>query len=158
MLDVRPSDEFAAGHVPGSISIALSGQFASWAGGILGIHSNPVLIGDSDEQIAEARLRLARVGIEDLLGYLAGGVAAWQQAGLPLSKTTQILRAGTEPETARGKLARRSTFSTCVAKANGKRVTFPKCNAGRSIRFRKDCPQSIGSARLRCTAKVDTAA
>jgi glyoxylase-like metal-dependent hydrolase (beta-lactamase superfamily II)/rhodanese-related sulfurtransferase len=90
VLDVRPGDEFAAGHVPGSIGIALSGQFASWAGGILGIHSKPVLIGDSDAQIEEARLRLARVGIEDLRGYLAGGVAAWQQAGLPMSKTAQI--------------------------------------------------------------------
>jgi hydroxyacylglutathione hydrolase len=89
-LDVRPSDEFAAGHVPGSICIALSGQFASWAGGILGIHSKPVLIGDTDAQIEEARLRLARVGIEDLRGYLAGGIAAWQKAGLPMLKTAQI--------------------------------------------------------------------
>ena len=90
LLDVRPLDEFAAGHVPGSICIALSGQFASWAGGILGIHSNPVLIGETDAQVEEARLRLARVGIEDLRGYLAGGLAAWQKAGLPLSKTVQI--------------------------------------------------------------------
>ena len=90
VLDVRPGDEFAAGHVPGSIGIALAGQFASWAGGILGIHSKPVLIGDGDAQVEEARLRLARVGIEDLRGYLAGGVAAWQKAGLPLAKTVQI--------------------------------------------------------------------
>src|SRR5208282_4843533 len=59
VIDVRPGDEFAAGHVPGSINIALSGQFASWAGGILGIHSKPVLIGDTEAQIEEARLRLA---------------------------------------------------------------------------------------------------
>ena len=89
-LDVRPGDDFAAGHVPGSIGIALSGQFASWAGGILGIHSKPILIGDSDAQIEEARLRLARVGIEDLRGYLAGGFAAWRKAGLPVAKTAQI--------------------------------------------------------------------
>ena len=90
VIDVRPGDEFAAGHVPGSINIALSGQFASWAGGILGIHSKPVLIGDTEAQIEEARLRLARVGIEDLRGYLAGGLAAWQKAGLPVLKTAQI--------------------------------------------------------------------
>jgi len=89
VLDVRPNEEFAAGHVPGSINIALSGQFASWAGGILGIHSKPVLVG-SDAQVEEARLRLARVGIEDLGGYLAGGVSGWQKAGLPLAKTAQI--------------------------------------------------------------------
>ncbi|MGA8067622.1 MAG: MBL fold metallo-hydrolase, partial [Terriglobales bacterium] len=58
LLDLRAGEEFAAGHVPESISIALSGQFASWAGGILGIHSKPVLIGDSEAQIEEARLRL----------------------------------------------------------------------------------------------------
>ena len=90
VIDVRPGDTFAAGHVPGSINIALSGQFASWAGGILGIHSKPVLIGDTEAQIEEARLRLARVGIEDLRGYLAGGLAAWQKAGLPVLKTAQI--------------------------------------------------------------------
>jgi hydroxyacylglutathione hydrolase len=90
LLDVRPGEEFAAGHVPGSIGIALSGQFASWAGGILGVHSNPVLIGDGIEQIEEARLRLARVGIEDVRGYLAGGVAAWKKVGLPVVKTEQI--------------------------------------------------------------------
>jgi len=90
VLDVRPGEQFAAGHVPGSINIALSGQFASWAGGILGIHSKPVLVGDTEAQVEEARLRLARVGIEDLRGYLVGGVAAWQSAGLPILKTPQI--------------------------------------------------------------------
>jgi glyoxylase-like metal-dependent hydrolase (beta-lactamase superfamily II)/rhodanese-related sulfurtransferase len=90
VLDVRPGDDFAAGHVPGSINIALSGQFASWAGGILGIHSKPILIGESDAQVEEARMRLARVGIEELRGYLAGGIAAWQKAGLPVLQTAQI--------------------------------------------------------------------
>src|SRR5207302_6623959 len=83
-LDVRSGDDFAAGHVPGSINIALSGQFASWAGGILGIHSMPILIGESDAQVEEARMRLARVGIEDLRGCLSGGVAAWPKAGVAM--------------------------------------------------------------------------
>src|SRR5580698_4688759 len=69
-LDVRPGDQFAAAHVPGSVNIALSGQFASWAGTVLGLSARPVLIADSLEQLSEARLRLARVGIEDALGYL----------------------------------------------------------------------------------------
>jgi rhodanese-related sulfurtransferase len=90
VLDVRAGDEFAAGHLPGSINIALAGQFASWAGGILGIHSNPALVGASDAQVEEARLRLARVGIENVRGYLAGGIVAWQNAGLPVARTAQI--------------------------------------------------------------------
>jgi hydroxyacylglutathione hydrolase len=90
VLDVRSGADFAAGHVPGSVNIALSGQFASWAGAILSIHSNPVLVADTDAQIEEARLRLARVGIEEVRGYLAGGVAAWRKAGLAVLETPQI--------------------------------------------------------------------
>jgi hydroxyacylglutathione hydrolase len=90
VLDVRPGEQFAAGHAPGSIGIALSGQFASWAGGILGIHSNPVLVADTDAQVEEARMRLARVGIEDVRGFLAGGFAAWQKAEMPVLVTPQI--------------------------------------------------------------------
>jgi hydroxyacylglutathione hydrolase len=89
-LDVRPGEEFAAGHVPGSVNIALSGQFASWAGTVLGLSSHPVLIAASEEQLEEARLRLARVGIEILDGYLDGGVSAWKQAGLPVATISQI--------------------------------------------------------------------
>ena len=90
VLDVRPGNDFAATHVPGSVNIALSGQFASWAGAILGVHSNPILVGESEAQIEEARMRLARVGIEEVQGYLEGGVAAWQKAGLPLASIQQI--------------------------------------------------------------------
>lgn len=89
-LDVRPMDEFAAGHVPGSVNIALGGQFASWAATVLGLASHPVLIAETDAQIEEARIRLARVGIEELDGYLAGGVAAWKQSGQPLAIVAQI--------------------------------------------------------------------
>jgi len=89
-LDVRSDDEFAAGHVPGSINIALSGQFASWAGVILGLSAGPVLIAASPEQSSEARLRLARVGIENVRGQLHGGVSAWQQAGFALAVLPQI--------------------------------------------------------------------
>jgi len=89
-LDVRPGDQFAAAHVPGSINIALSGQFASWAGTVLGLSARPVLIGESPEQLSEARLRLARVGIEDARGYLQDGIAGWKQAGFALAETPQI--------------------------------------------------------------------
>jgi glyoxylase-like metal-dependent hydrolase (beta-lactamase superfamily II)/rhodanese-related sulfurtransferase len=89
-LDIRPGEQFAAGHVPGSINIALSGQFATWAGTLLGLSSRPVLIADSPEQLAEARLRLARVGIEAERGYLQGGVAGWKQAGFELEQLPEI--------------------------------------------------------------------
>jgi hydroxyacylglutathione hydrolase len=100
VLDVRSTDQFAAAHVPGSINIALSGQFASWAGTMLGLSSQLALIAESPEQIAEARMRLARVGIENVRGYLQGGVDAWKKAGLPLAETPQIT-----PQALREKLA-----------------------------------------------------
>ncbi len=89
-VDVRTTDEFIAGHVPGSISIALSGQFASWAGAVLGLSSNPVLIAATADQISEARVRLARIGVEDVAGYLDGGVEGWRAAGLPVESVSQI--------------------------------------------------------------------
>jgi hydroxyacylglutathione hydrolase len=90
VLDVRTGDEFATAHVPGSVNIALSGQFASWAGTVLGLAAHPVLIAGSDEQLEEARVRLARVGIEVMDGYLQGGVEAWKQAGLPVAWLSQM--------------------------------------------------------------------
>jgi glyoxylase-like metal-dependent hydrolase (beta-lactamase superfamily II)/rhodanese-related sulfurtransferase len=90
VLDVRPNNDFAAAHIPGSVNIALSGQFASWAGAIVGLSARPVLVADTPEQYAEARLRLARVGIEDPRGFLQGGVAAWKQAGFTLAQIPQM--------------------------------------------------------------------
>lgn len=89
-LDVRPTADFIAGHVPGSVSIALSGQFASWAGAVLGLSSRPVLIGTTPDQISEARVRLARIGIEDVAGYLEGGVEGWRTAGLAVASVPQM--------------------------------------------------------------------
>jgi glyoxylase-like metal-dependent hydrolase (beta-lactamase superfamily II)/rhodanese-related sulfurtransferase len=89
-LDVRSGARFAEGHAPGSINIALSGQFASWAGTLLGLTAHPILIADDDAQIEEARVRLARVGIDGERGYLAGGFSQWEAAGLRVERVPQI--------------------------------------------------------------------
>ena len=89
-LDVRPGPEFIAAHVPGAVCIPLSGQFASWAGAVLGLSSRPVLIAATPEQISEARVRLARIGIEDVAGYLEGGVEGWRAAGLAVESVPQM--------------------------------------------------------------------
>jgi glyoxylase-like metal-dependent hydrolase (beta-lactamase superfamily II)/rhodanese-related sulfurtransferase len=90
VLDVRPNADFATAHIPGSVNIALSGQFASWAGAIMGLSARPVLVAETAEQYAEARLRLARVGIEDPRGFLQGGINAWKQAGFSVAAVPQI--------------------------------------------------------------------
>jgi glyoxylase-like metal-dependent hydrolase (beta-lactamase superfamily II)/rhodanese-related sulfurtransferase len=89
-LDVRPVADFAAAHVPGSINIALSGQFATWAASVLGLKARPVLIAGTAQQYEEARTRLARVGIEEIRGFLDGGVKAWRDAEFPLATLPEI--------------------------------------------------------------------
>ena len=90
ILDVRAAAEFGAGHVPVALNIGLGGQFASWAGSLIPMTSPIVIVADSEEQVEEAQLRLARVGLENVQGYLAGGMNAWQQAGLELALVPQI--------------------------------------------------------------------
>jgi rhodanese-related sulfurtransferase/glyoxylase-like metal-dependent hydrolase (beta-lactamase superfamily II) len=90
VLDTRPAAQFGAGHVPGSLHIGLSGQFASWAGALISPGSPIVVVADEEEQVREARTRLARVGIENVAGYLDGGILSWHDAGLPLATTEQI--------------------------------------------------------------------
>lgn len=90
VLDTRPASEFAAGHVPGAVHMGLSGQFASWAGTLLPAGAPIVLVTEDEERVAESQTRLARVGIETIVGFLDGGIAAWDAAGLPLGKTEQV--------------------------------------------------------------------
>jgi hydroxyacylglutathione hydrolase len=90
ILDVRDANDFGAGHIPGALNIGLGGQFASWAGSLIPMTSPIVIVADADERIEEARLRLARVGLENVLGYLAGGMNAWKEAGLELASVQQI--------------------------------------------------------------------
>jgi len=90
VLDVRPSSAFSTGHVPGAINIALSGQFASWAGTIISLNTPIILVAEDLENINEAVIRLARVGIETVKGYLDGQMLAWNKAGLEVSQIAQI--------------------------------------------------------------------
>jgi hydroxyacylglutathione hydrolase len=90
VLDTRPAAQFGAGHVPGSLHIALQGQYASWAGTLIGIGPPIVVVADDSKPAEESTVRLARVGIENVVGYLDGGVLAWQQDGRPLAEVPQI--------------------------------------------------------------------
>jgi glyoxylase-like metal-dependent hydrolase (beta-lactamase superfamily II)/rhodanese-related sulfurtransferase len=89
-LDTRPASLFGAGHLPGSINIGLGGQFATWAATVIGLHQSLVIVAEDDEKVEESTLRLSRVGIENVAGYLQGGVEAWEAAGLPLETTPQV--------------------------------------------------------------------
>ncbi len=90
MLDVRSAAEFGAGHVPGSLNVGLGGQFAIWAGSLIAPAVPIVIVAENEAQVDEAVMRLARVGLEHVRGYLRGGVAAWRVSGRALATVPQI--------------------------------------------------------------------
>lgn len=90
ILDVRSAREFGAGHVPGSLNIGLGGQFASWSGMLIAMGTSILIVAESDEKVDEAVMRLARVGIETVRGYLGGGIGAWRESGLGMAHLPQI--------------------------------------------------------------------
>jgi hydroxyacylglutathione hydrolase len=90
VLDTRPQGEFGAGHIPGSVHIALSGQYAAWAGTIIGLETDIILVAEDTDRVSESRVRLARVGIERVIGYLEDGIEAWKRANLALEQVPQV--------------------------------------------------------------------
>jgi len=90
VLDTRPDNQFAAAHVPGSIHIGLSGQYASWAARIIGLDRRIILVGEDDDHLRESQMRLARVGIENVQAYLKGGITGWVEAGYEPDYIPQI--------------------------------------------------------------------
>lgn len=90
VVDTRPAMQFAVAHVPGSIHIALTGQYASWAARILGLDLPLIIAGEDPEHVRESQLRLARVGIENIVGYLEDGIIGWIKNGFELEYIPQI--------------------------------------------------------------------
>jgi rhodanese-related sulfurtransferase len=90
ILDVRPSSAFGNAHVPGSVNIGLGGQFASWAGSLIPMGTRVVIVAEDEVGVGEATLRLARVGLDSVDGYLAGGIYAWDRAGFELARIPQM--------------------------------------------------------------------
>lgn len=90
VLDVRDADAFGAGHIGGAINIGLGGQYASWCGTLLPPSDDLIVVADGVERSNEAVMRLARVGIENVAGYLDGGVLAWSNAGYATAQLPQI--------------------------------------------------------------------
>jgi hydroxyacylglutathione hydrolase len=76
LLDTRPADEFELGFIPGSINIGLDGQFAVWVGTLIDINKKIVLVTNEGKE-QETVLRLARVGFENVVGYLDGPVSSF---------------------------------------------------------------------------------
>jgi hydroxyacylglutathione hydrolase len=90
VIDVRPVADFAAGHIPGAVSIALREQFATWLGWLLPSDVPLAFVLADGQDPAEVAWQALKIGYEDLAGQLAGGVAAWQADGGPVEDTELV--------------------------------------------------------------------
>ena len=90
VLDTRPATEFAKGFIPNSINIGLDGNFAQMVGElILDIKQEILLVAEQGKE-EESIIRLSRVGYDNSVGYLSGGIKAWQDAGKELDQVSRI--------------------------------------------------------------------
>jgi glyoxylase-like metal-dependent hydrolase (beta-lactamase superfamily II)/rhodanese-related sulfurtransferase len=90
LVDVRPAVDWAEGHVPGSISIALRDAFASWLGWLIDIDSPLIFVLGPGQDRNDLIRKCLAIGYENLAGELEGGIEAWTAAGLPLSATPRV--------------------------------------------------------------------
>ncbi|WP_323788789.1 MBL fold metallo-hydrolase [Psychroserpens sp.] len=81
VLDVRPQSEYIKSHIPNSIFIGLNGDFAPWVGALITDLKQPILLVVPEGKSKEAITRLSRVGYDNTLGYLEGGIDAWIASG-----------------------------------------------------------------------------
>jgi rhodanese-related sulfurtransferase len=90
LVDVRPIQDFAAGHVRGALSIPLRPQFATWLGWLVPEGRRVAFVVGNDQDRAELIRQCLKVGYEDLAGELAAGVEAWVATGLPLERVALV--------------------------------------------------------------------
>ena len=90
IVDVRPVEAFAAGHVPGSLSIPLRPQFASWLGWLVARARPLVFVAGPGQDRDELVRQCLGIGYENVAGELAGGVEAWRAAGRPIATVALV--------------------------------------------------------------------
>ena len=90
VLDVRDPQVFAKGFIPSSISIGLGGQFAPWVGSLITDLQQPILLVTEAGREEEAITRLSRVGYDNTIGYLEGGMDSWKASGRDVDTIVSI--------------------------------------------------------------------
>ena len=85
ILDTRPAEQFAELHVRGSLQISLAGHFASWAAILIDPAKNLLLIAENADSAHEAANRLARVGVDRVIGYSIADEQQWRNEGIELA-------------------------------------------------------------------------
>lgn len=90
VLDVRDAQTFSKGFVPGSLNIGLRGSFAPWVGALITNIRRPILLVVQEGDEREAVIRLARVGYDNVVGYLNGGIDNWKNEGKTIETIKSI--------------------------------------------------------------------
>ncbi|MBX3164073.1 MAG: MBL fold metallo-hydrolase [Bacteroidetes bacterium] len=90
ILDVRKPQEFAQGHIPNALFIGIDGQFAPWVGTVITDLKTPILLVTPEGREEEAIMRLSRVGYDNCIGFLKGGITEWKNAGKNLEHIESI--------------------------------------------------------------------
>ena len=90
IVDVRHENDFVKEHIPGSIFIGLHGQFAPWVGALIKDVKQPILLVIPEGKEEETITRLSRVGFDNTLGYLNGGLQAWKAAGFETDSINSV--------------------------------------------------------------------
>jgi glyoxylase-like metal-dependent hydrolase (beta-lactamase superfamily II)/rhodanese-related sulfurtransferase len=93
ILDTRDNGIFATGFVPNSVNIGLNGDFAPWVGAMIRSVAQPILLVTESGAEEEAVTRLSRVGFDNVIGYLKGGINSWKAENLELDTVNRITAA-----------------------------------------------------------------
>ncbi|MFC6095314.1 rhodanese-like domain-containing protein [Flavobacterium qiangtangense] len=90
VLDVRNENDFVKKHIPGSIFIGIQGGFAPWVGALIRDVKQPLLLVIPAGREEETITRLSRVGFDNALGFLDGGIESWEKAGFEIDSIESI--------------------------------------------------------------------
>lgn len=90
VLDTRKPEDFSNNHIPNAIFVGIDGGFAPWVGALVPDLKQAIVIIAPEGREEEVVTRLARVGYDNTLGFLKGGMDAWKAAGKELESITSI--------------------------------------------------------------------
>jgi hydroxyacylglutathione hydrolase len=90
VVDARPVADFARAHIPGSLSIPLRAQFATWLGWLVPPEAPIVVVRNPAQDLAELVWQALNIGVDRLVGELGGGIDAWVAPGYPTASTDLV--------------------------------------------------------------------
>ncbi len=93
LVDARPFTDYDAGHIPNSLAAGLSDALSAWVGWILPPEAPIILLGATPDDEREAQIELLRIGFDNILGALEGGLPAWTASGRPTRQTLPVTMA-----------------------------------------------------------------